>query len=129
MSRPRRLAVLRRRARCWRRYPNHGPSSERRRYLVLARRRVRGRSSHLAFVPVVLRGRPGTSACSSAGEPTTSKPDRPRMSAHSVAPTRPRLSAAGPNRPVIAVLAASAVGGEAEHRDSRERLLLALGAN
>ena len=37
-------------------------------------------SSHLRFVPVVLRGRPGTSACSSAGEPTTSKPGRPRMS-------------------------------------------------
>ena len=30
-------------------------------------------------VPVDLRGRPGTSACSSAGEPTTSKPGRPRM--------------------------------------------------
>src|SRR5437763_86023 len=29
--------------------------------------------------PVVLRGRPETSACSSAGEPTTSKPWRPRM--------------------------------------------------
>src|SRR6476619_5582339 len=29
--------------------------------------------------PVVLRGRPGTSTCSSAGEPTTSKPGRPRM--------------------------------------------------
>ena len=29
--------------------------------------------------PVDLRGRPGTSACSSAGEPTTSKPGRPRM--------------------------------------------------
>ena len=29
--------------------------------------------------PVVLRGRPGTSTCSSAGEPTTSRPGRPRM--------------------------------------------------
>ena len=35
--------------------------------------------------PVVLRGRPGTSACNSAGEPTTSKPGRPRMSSHIVA--------------------------------------------
>src|SRR5215471_11564817 len=32
------------------------------------------------WFPVVLRGRPETSACSSAGEPTTSKPWRPRMS-------------------------------------------------
>src|SRR5262249_31919813 len=31
------------------------------------------------WFPVVLRGRPETSACSSAGEPTTSKPWRPRM--------------------------------------------------
>ena len=35
--------------------------------------------------PVVLRGRPGTSACNSAGEPTTSKPGRPRMSSRIVA--------------------------------------------
>ena len=35
--------------------------------------------------PVVLRGRPGTSACNSAGEPTTSKPGRPRMSNRIVA--------------------------------------------
>src|ERR687898_572215 len=35
--------------------------------------------------PVVLRGRPGTSACNSAGEPTTSKPGRPRMSSLIVA--------------------------------------------
>ena len=39
-------------------------------------------SSHLRFVPVVLRGRPGTSACSSTGESTTSKPGRPRMSSY-----------------------------------------------
>ena len=37
------------------------------------------------FFPVVLRGRPGTSACNSAGEPTTSKPGRPRMSSRIVA--------------------------------------------
>ena len=30
-------------------------------------------------MPVDLRGQPATSACSSAGEPTTSKPGRPRM--------------------------------------------------
>jgi hypothetical protein len=30
-------------------------------------------------VPVDLRGQPATSACSSAGEPTTSRPGRPRM--------------------------------------------------
>src|SRR5204862_673109 len=34
MSHLRRLALLRCRARCWRRYPSHGPSSERRRYLT-----------------------------------------------------------------------------------------------
>ena len=39
--------------------------------------------------PVVLRGRPGTSACNSAGEPTTSKPGRPRMSGHIVAAALP----------------------------------------
>jgi hypothetical protein len=33
----------------------------------------------LACFPVDLRGRPGTSACSSPGEPTTSKPGRPRV--------------------------------------------------
>src|SRR5262249_40596350 len=33
----------------------------------------------LALVPVDLRGQPATSARNSAGEPTTSKPDRPRM--------------------------------------------------
>ena len=31
----------------WRRYPNHGPNSERRRYLTLVRRRVRDFASHL----------------------------------------------------------------------------------
>src|SRR5262249_33469949 len=48
------------------------------------------------WFPVVLRGRPETSACSSAGEPTTSKPWRPRMSfgkfyraSASVGPQRP----------------------------------------
>ena len=40
---------------------------------------MRDGSPHLRLVPVVLRGRPETSACSSAGEPTTSKPWRPRM--------------------------------------------------
>ena len=40
---------------------------------------MRGCFPHLRFFPVVLRGRPGTSACSSTGEPTTSKPGRPRM--------------------------------------------------
>ena len=34
---------------------------------------------HLRLFPVVLGGRPETSACSSPGEPTTSKPWRPRM--------------------------------------------------
>ena len=34
----------------------------------------------LALVPVDLRGQPATSARSSAGEPTTSRPGRPRMS-------------------------------------------------
>ena len=34
VSRLRRLALLRRRARSWRRYPSHGPSSERRRHLT-----------------------------------------------------------------------------------------------
>src|ERR1700744_5422566 len=34
--------------------------------------------TYLVF-PVVLGGRPETSACSSTGEPTTSKPWRPRM--------------------------------------------------
>src|SRR5579884_4058419 len=43
------------------------------------RQRVRGCSPHLRLVPVVLGGRPETSACSSPGEPTTSKPWRPRM--------------------------------------------------
>ena len=43
---------------------------------------MRGCRSHLRCVPVVLGGRPGTSACSSAGEPTTSRPGRPRMCAH-----------------------------------------------
>ena len=47
---------------------------------------MRGCRSHLRCVPVVLGGRPGTSACSSAGEPTTSRPGRPRMCcAHSLA--------------------------------------------
>jgi len=64
----------------WHRYPSHGPSSERCASLWFRQReRVRRCSSHLRFVPVVLRGRPGTSACSSTGESTTSKPDRPRM--------------------------------------------------
>ena len=40
---------------------------------------MRDRSSHLLFVPVVLRGRPATSARCSTGEPTTSRPGRPRM--------------------------------------------------
>src|SRR3954452_5740236 len=43
------------------------------------RQRVRGCFPHLRLVPVVLGGRPETSACSSSGEPTTSKPWRPRM--------------------------------------------------
>src|ERR1043166_9952196 len=43
------------------------------------RQRVRDRDPHLRLVPVVLGGRPETSACSSSGEPTTSKPWRPRM--------------------------------------------------
>ncbi len=43
------------------------------------RQRVRVRYPHLRWFPVVLRGRPGTSTCSSAGEPTTSRPGRPRM--------------------------------------------------
>src|SRR3954452_18986969 len=43
------------------------------------RQRVRGCFPHLRLVPVVLGGRPETSACSSPGEPTTSKPWRPRM--------------------------------------------------
>ena len=47
--------------------------------LVFARRRVRDRSSHLLCVPVVLRGLPATSARCSTGEPTTSRPGRPRM--------------------------------------------------
>src|SRR5205823_593358 len=47
VSRLRRLAFLRRLARSWRRYPSHGPDSERRRHLVWARQRVRDRSSHL----------------------------------------------------------------------------------
>ena len=44
------------------------------------RRRVRDCRSHLRWLPVDLRGLPATSACSSAGESTTSKPGRPRMS-------------------------------------------------
>src|SRR3954449_11019741 len=60
--------------------PSHGPSSERRASLrVRQRERVRCSASHLRCVPVVLGGRPGTSACSSAGVTTTSKPGRPRM--------------------------------------------------
>ena len=43
------------------------------------RQRVRDRDPHLRLVPVVLGGRPETSACSSPGESTTSKPWRPRM--------------------------------------------------
>ena len=41
---------------------------------------MRGLNPHLRLFPVVLGGRPETSACSSPGEPTTSKPWRPRMS-------------------------------------------------
>jgi hypothetical protein len=63
----------------WRRYPSHGPSSERRRHLIEIRQRVRDFASHLRVLPVDLRGQPATSACSSAGESTTSRPDRPRM--------------------------------------------------
>ena len=48
---------------------------------------------HLHCFPVVLRGLPGTSACSSAGEPTTSKPGRPRMFVSHIvaAPAQPAL--------------------------------------
>ena len=47
--------------------------------LESTRRRVRDHASHLLCVPVVLRGRPATSARCSTGEPTTSRPGRPRM--------------------------------------------------
>ena len=38
---------------------------------------MRGDLPHLRCFPVDLRGRPGTSTCSSTGEPTTSKPGAP----------------------------------------------------
>jgi hypothetical protein len=56
-----------------------GPARERRASLLVKQReRVRCCCSHLRLFPVFYEAS-GTSACSSAGEPTTSKPGRPRM--------------------------------------------------
>jgi hypothetical protein len=73
-----RLALPRRRARWLTPLPDPRAETGATRCLE-ARQRVRVRYPHLLGFPVVLRGQPGTSACSSSGEPTTSKPDRPRM--------------------------------------------------
>src|SRR5215211_6833047 len=56
-----------------------GPARERRAQLLIRQReRVRDCCPHLRLFPVFYEAS-GTSACSSAGEPTTSKPGRPRM--------------------------------------------------
>src|SRR3954452_3856666 len=60
------------------------------------RQRVRGCFPHLRLVPVVLGGRPETSACSSTGEPTTSKPWRPRMSCPGIVPRLVRYRVEAP---------------------------------
>src|SRR6266481_3133255 len=74
-----RLAFLRREARLLMPPPGSRAESGATRWLVVqTRQRVRDGFPHLRCFPVVLRGRPETSACDSAGEPTTSKPWRPR---------------------------------------------------
>src|SRR5579863_4076348 len=64
--------------------------------------------------PVVLRGRPETSACSSAGEPTTSKPWRPRMcvvkTVYRQGVTRHRARHNREMRHLIAIAALAALG-------------------
>src|SRR5919197_4997900 len=78
--------------------PGHGPGPGRHATQSVTKRRVRDCLPHLRLVPVVLRGRPETSACSSTGEPTTSKPWRPRMFvARIVAGIPTRCALSGPS--------------------------------
>ena len=85
MSRLGRLALPRRRARFLTPLPEPRAEFGATRHLTRLGGECEFRIRTCVCFPVVLRGRPGTSACSSAGESTTSKPGRPRMSSLIVA--------------------------------------------
>src|SRR5581483_12517540 len=122
VSRRRRVALLWRRARSLMPPPGRGLARGDTLARPETRQRVRDCYPHLRLVPVVLGGRPETSACSSPGEPTTSKPWRPRM--FRTPEVYPRGNVLRPPRQVVVDGARRQTGGAVDDADVIARSLV-----